>query len=86
MAFTALVTRGTDSLRKLSDLSFAIKAFRSSSLIDARKFFLASFGEKTIVNENEIKNSYKDAPLWTDLPVNPRIVLNGIVSINIFKT
>jgi len=50
------------------------------------KFFLASFGEKTIVNENEVKKSNKDAPLWTDLPVNSRIVLNGIVSINIFKT
>ena len=49
------------------------------------KFFLASFGEKTIVNENEVKNSDKDAPLWTDLPMNSRIVLNGIVSINIFK-
>jgi len=49
------------------------------------KFFLASFGEKTIVNENEVKKSNKDAPLWTDLPVNSRIVLNGIVSINIFK-
>ena len=49
------------------------------------KFFLASFGEKTIVNENEVKNSDKDAPLWADLPMNSRIVLNGIVSINIFK-
>lgn len=49
------------------------------------KFFLASFGEKTIVNENEVKNSYKDSPLWTDLPMNSKIVLNGIVSINIFK-
>ena len=49
------------------------------------KFFLASFGEKTIVNENEVKKSNRDAPLWTDLPMNSRIVLNGIVSINIFK-
>lgn len=52
---------------------------------NADKFFLASFGEKTIVNENEVKNSSKDAPLWTELPMNSRIVLNGIVSINIFK-
>jgi hypothetical protein len=49
------------------------------------KFFLASYGEKTIVNENEVKNSNSDAPLWTELPMNSRIVLNGIVSINIFK-
>ena len=49
------------------------------------KFFLASFGEKTIVNENEVKNSDQAAPVWTGLPVNSKIVLNGIVSINIFK-
>ena len=49
------------------------------------KFFVASFGEKTIVNENEVQNSYQDSPVWTDLPMNSRIVLNGIVSINIFK-
>ncbi len=49
------------------------------------KFFLASFGEKTIVNENEVTNSIVDAPTWTELPLNSRIVLNGIVSINIFK-
>jgi hypothetical protein len=49
------------------------------------KFFLASFGEKTIVNENEVKQSDKNAPLWTELPLNSKIVLNGIVSINIFK-
>ncbi|MEP7163534.1 MAG: hypothetical protein ABI741_02510 [Ferruginibacter sp.] len=49
------------------------------------KFFLSSYGEKTIVNENEIKNSNKDSPEWTQLPLNSKIVLNGIVSINIFK-
>lgn len=49
------------------------------------KFSLASFGEKTIVNENEVTGSDKNAPLWTDLPMNSKIVLNGIVSINIFK-
>jgi hypothetical protein len=49
------------------------------------QFFLSSFGEKTIVNENEIKNSDKASPEWTALPMNSRIVLNGIVTINIFK-
>lgn len=51
----------------------------------ADKFFVASFGEKTIVNENEVGNSTSDVPIWTELPMNSRIVLNGIVSINIFK-
>ena len=49
------------------------------------KFLLASFGEKTMVNENEVTNSHANSPLWTELPMNSRIVLNGIVSINIFK-
>ena len=51
----------------------------------ADKFLLASFGEKTIVNENEVTNSDANTPLFTELPMNSRIVLNGIVSINIFK-
>ena len=51
----------------------------------ADKFMLASFGEKTIVNENEVQHSHKNNPAWTELPMNSRIVLNGIVSINIFK-
>ncbi|MEO6488444.1 MAG: hypothetical protein ABIO04_00770 [Ferruginibacter sp.] len=52
---------------------------------NADKFFLASFGEKTIVNEIEIGNSEKASPSWIELPMNSRIVLNGIVSISIFK-
>ena len=50
------------------------------------KFYLASFGEKTIVNEHEITRSETVNPVWTDLPVNSRIVLNGIVGINLFKS
>jgi hypothetical protein len=49
------------------------------------KFFLASFGEKTILNENAVKHSERSDPEWTELPLNSRIVLNGIVGINIFK-
>jgi len=50
------------------------------------KFYLASFGEKTIVNENEITLSDINNPSWVHLPVNSRIVLNGIVGVNIFKS
>ncbi len=50
------------------------------------KFYLASFGEKTIVNEQEVAKSNLQNPVWTDLPVNSRIVLNGIVGINLFKS
>ena len=50
------------------------------------KFYLASFGEKTIVNENEVTLSDIDNPTWVHLPINSRIVLNGIVGVNIFKS
>ncbi len=49
------------------------------------KFYVASFGEKTIVNEQEVERSSEDAPEWKELPINSHIVLNGIVGINIFR-
>jgi hypothetical protein len=49
------------------------------------KFYLASFGEKTIVNEREVGRSETSSPQWVELPLNSHIVLNGIVGINIFK-
>lgn len=49
------------------------------------KFYLASFGEKTVVNEREIAQSDENSPQWTELPINSRILLNGIVGVNIFK-
>jgi hypothetical protein len=53
---------------------------------DDHKFYLASFGEKTLVNENEVIVSDINDPHWIPLPVNSRIVLNGIVGVNIFKS
>jgi hypothetical protein len=50
------------------------------------KFFLASFGEKTILNETEVQLSDTQNVAWVELPLNSRIVLNGIVGINIFKS
>lgn len=49
------------------------------------KFYLASYGEKTIVNEVEVVKSEVNAPEWVELPFNSRIILNGIIGINIFK-
>lgn len=51
----------------------------------AEKFFLSSFGEKTILNENLVERSNPDDPQWVELPLNSRIILNGIIGINIFK-
>ncbi len=50
------------------------------------KFFLASFGEKTILNEKLLERSNPEHPEWVELPVNSRIILNGIIGVNIFKT
>lgn len=49
------------------------------------KLYLASFGEKTILNEQEISRSNVNDPVWSELPINSRILLNGIIGINIFK-
>ena len=49
------------------------------------KFYLASFGEKTIVNDMEVVRSEINEPAWVELPFNSRILLNGIIGINIFK-
>lgn len=50
------------------------------------KFYLASFGELTILNENEVIKSDVNSPSWVELPVNSKILLNGIVGVNIFKS
>ena len=50
------------------------------------KFYVTSFGEKTLVNEKEIKRSDMASPVWTELPVNSKMVLNGIVGLNLFKS
>ncbi|ANE52722.1 hypothetical protein [Flavisolibacter tropicus] len=50
------------------------------------KFYLASFGEKTMLNEKAISRSDTANPTWTELPINSKLVLNGIVGINIFKS
>lgn len=49
------------------------------------KFYVASLGEKTILNENEVAVSDINNIVWTELPINSRMVLNGIVGVNIFK-
>ncbi|MEO6522100.1 MAG: hypothetical protein ABIN91_10510 [Mucilaginibacter sp.] len=50
------------------------------------KFYLASFGERTILNETELERCDVNSPSWVELPVNSRILLNGIVGLNIFKS
>ena len=49
------------------------------------KLYLSSFGERTLINEQEITRSDVNSPQWVELPFNSRILLNGIIGINIFK-
>ena len=50
------------------------------------KFYMASVGEQTILNEENVPRSDINSPAWQELPVNSKILLNGIVGINIFKS
>ena len=50
------------------------------------KFYLTSFGEKTMLNENTVQTSDVNSPAWTELPLNSKMILNGIIGINIFKS
>lgn len=52
---------------------------------DEGKLYLASFGEKTILNEKDVLRSEFNAPDWVELPFNSKILLNGIIGINIYK-
>jgi len=49
------------------------------------KFYLASFGEITTLNEVTIARSDINSPQWVELPVNSRMLLNGIIGLNLFK-
>jgi hypothetical protein len=50
------------------------------------KLYVSSFGEKTIVNEKLLPVSDLNNPAWSELPMNSKLVLNGIVGINVFKS
>ncbi|MEN0053323.1 MAG: hypothetical protein AAGC65_06625 [Mucilaginibacter sp.] len=49
------------------------------------KLYLSSFGERTLINEQEVTRSDVNMPQWVELPFNSKILLNGIIGINIFK-
>lgn len=50
-----------------------------------KKFYASSFGEKTILNESLMPRSDAGSPVWTEVPINSKLVLNGIISINLFN-
>jgi hypothetical protein len=46
---------------------------------------MASFGEITTLNEVTVERSHVNSPKWVELPVNSRMLLNGIIGLNLFK-
>jgi hypothetical protein len=52
---------------------------------ETSQFYLASFGEKTLLNEKEVVRSNNNTTSWVELPFNSKMLLNGIVGINLFK-
>lgn len=49
-------------------------------------FYLASFGELTTLNEVLVERSEMNSPQWVSLPLNSRMLLNGIIGLNLFKS
>ncbi|MDB5286099.1 MAG: hypothetical protein JWR05_1048 [Mucilaginibacter sp.] len=49
------------------------------------KFYMASFGEITTLNEVTVERCDVNSPKWVELPVNSRMLLNGIIGLNLFK-
>jgi hypothetical protein len=87
-----IVVSGKDETREASDVFRIPSDWVNTPHLRIRynkptgKFYLASFGEKTILNEHEVAPSAGEKAHWVELPVNSRMVLNGIVGINIFKS
>jgi hypothetical protein len=50
------------------------------------KFYVTSFGELTTLNETTVDRSDINSPKWIELPINSRMLLNGIVGLNLFKS
>ena len=87
-----IIVSGKDETRELSNIFRVPSDWVNTPHLRIRynksdnKFYLTSFGEKTILNEKEVKRSDINLPEWIELPVNSRILLNGIIGINIFKS
>jgi len=85
-----IIISGKDEVRTASNIFRVPSEWVNTPHLRLRytdgKFYLASFGEKTLVNEKEVKRSDVSQPEWTEIPVNSKLMLNGIVGINLFKS
>jgi hypothetical protein len=85
-----IIVSGKDEVRTASNIFRIPSEWVNTPHLRIRytdgKFFLTSFGEKTLVNEKDVKRSDVSQPEWTEIPVNSKLMLNGIVGINLFKS
>ncbi|WP_158799935.1 hypothetical protein [Pedobacter sp. L105] len=91
MRSNEILISGKDETRKEQEIFSIPSDWVNSPHLSIRynqpdgKIYLASYGEKTIVNEKEVPRSEVSQPEWVELPFNSRILLNGIIGVNIFK-
>lgn len=87
-----VIVSGSDETREESNIFKVPSEWVNTPHLQVRynkadgKFYLASFGEMTTLNEMSVPTSDINAPKWVDLPVNSRILLNGIIGLNLFKS
>jgi hypothetical protein len=86
-----IIVSGSDETREDSNIFTIPSEWVNAPHLQIRfnkadgKFYLASFGEITTLNEVTVERSDINSPKWIELPVNSRMLLNGIIGVNLFK-
>jgi len=86
------IVSGNDDVREDANIFRIASEWTNSPHLHIRynksdgNFYLASFGEITTLNEELVPRSEINSPHWVPLPLNSRMLLNGIIGINLFKS
>ncbi|MDB5061151.1 MAG: hypothetical protein JWP67_994 [Mucilaginibacter sp.] len=86
-----LIVSGSDETREASNIFTIPSEWVNAPHLQIKynnadgKFYLASFGEITTLNEVTVERCDVNSPKWVELPVNSRMLLNGIIGLNLFK-
>jgi hypothetical protein len=86
-----LIVSGSDETREASNIFTIPSEWVNAPHLQIKynnadgKFYLASFGEITTLNEVTVERCDVNSPKWIELPVNSRMLLNGIIGLNLFK-
>jgi hypothetical protein len=86
-----LIVSGSDETREASNIFTIPSEWVNAPHLQIKynnadgKFYMASFGEITTLNEVTVERCDVNSPKWVELPVNSRMLLNGIIGLNLFK-